>query len=75
MFTFIICCSLLNNFTIKYLFIRIHFVQLLDACVIISATRFLEQYFSVETQGTSHPALNILNRLCTATNNLLVEVG
>lgn len=37
------------------------------------ATRFLEQYFSVETQGTSHPALNILNRLCTATNNLLVE--
>lgn len=37
------------------------------------ATRFLEQYFSTETQGTSHPALNILNKLCTATNNLTIE--
>lgn len=37
------------------------------------ASRFLEQYFGTETQGSSHPALNILNRLCTATDHLTVE--
>ena len=41
----------------------------------VIAIQFLKQYFSEETQGSSHPALTVLNRLCTATENLLVEVG
>ncbi|XP_060069438.1 E3 ubiquitin-protein ligase TRIP12-like [Ylistrum balloti] len=37
------------------------------------AIRFLDQYFNSESQGSSHPALNVLNRLCSATENLSVE--
>lgn len=37
------------------------------------AIRFLDQYFNSESQGSSHPALNVLNRLCTATENLSAE--
>ncbi|KAL5005223.1 hypothetical protein ScPMuIL_018679, partial [Solemya velum] len=37
------------------------------------ATKFLEQYFKSESHGGSHPALSVLNRLCTATDNLNSE--
>lgn len=37
------------------------------------AIRFLDQYFSTETQPNSHPALTTLNKLCTATDNLTLE--
>ncbi|XP_021365731.1 E3 ubiquitin-protein ligase TRIP12-like isoform X1 [Mizuhopecten yessoensis] len=37
------------------------------------AIRFLDQYFNSESQGSSHPALNVLNRLCSATENLSAE--
>ncbi|XP_052218873.1 E3 ubiquitin-protein ligase TRIP12-like isoform X2 [Dreissena polymorpha] len=37
------------------------------------AVRFLEQYFSEETQSGSHPALSTLNKLCTATENLSLQ--
>ena len=36
------------------------------------ASSFSKQYFSLETHGNSHPALNVLNRLCQATESLLV---
>ncbi|XP_029650609.1 E3 ubiquitin-protein ligase TRIP12 isoform X2 [Octopus sinensis] len=35
------------------------------------AIRFLDQYFNSDTH--SHPALNMLNRLCSATDNLTIE--
>lgn len=35
------------------------------------AVRFLDQYFNSDTH--SHPALNMLNRLCSATDNLTIE--
>ncbi|XP_013418116.1 E3 ubiquitin-protein ligase TRIP12 isoform X2 [Lingula anatina] len=34
------------------------------------AARFIEQYFSDETQGSSHPAMDILKRLSVATEQL-----
>ncbi|XP_064615750.1 E3 ubiquitin-protein ligase TRIP12-like [Liolophura sinensis] len=37
------------------------------------AIRFLEQYFSSETHGSSHPALNVLNRLCAATEKINLD--
>ncbi|KAL4220729.1 Ubiquitin-protein ligase [Mactra antiquata] len=37
------------------------------------ATRFIEQYFSTESQPGTHPALSTLNKLCTATENLTAE--
>ncbi|XP_071085244.1 E3 ubiquitin-protein ligase TRIP12-like isoform X2 [Haliotis cracherodii] len=37
------------------------------------ATKFLEKYFSTEAPGGSHPALNVLNRLCTATEQLSLD--
>ncbi|KAK3095400.1 hypothetical protein FSP39_014206 [Pinctada imbricata] len=37
------------------------------------AIQFLKQYFNEENPGTSHPALTVLNRLCSATDNLQVE--
>lgn len=40
-----------------------------------SAQKFSELYFSAEIHGSSHPALNVLNRLCQATENLLAPVS
>ncbi|XP_006820136.1 E3 ubiquitin-protein ligase TRIP12-like [Saccoglossus kowalevskii] len=37
------------------------------------ANKFVNQYFGVEQRGDSHPALNILHRLCTATEKLSLE--
>ncbi|KAH3807898.1 hypothetical protein DPMN_136246 [Dreissena polymorpha] len=41
--------------------------------LLLRAVRFLEQYFSEETQSGSHPALSTLNKLCTATENLSLQ--
>uniref|UniRef100_T1IVF8 E3 ubiquitin-protein ligase n=1 Tax=Strigamia maritima TaxID=126957 RepID=T1IVF8_STRMM len=38
------------------------------------ASKFAEQYFSVENNGASHPALNVLNKLTTAIDQLENEV-
>ncbi len=38
--------------------------------VFISARAFSDKYFSTETHGASHPALNVLNRLCKSTERL-----
>lgn len=44
-------------------------------CSLVAAIRFLEQYFSSETHGSSHPALNVLNRLCAATEKINLDVS
>ncbi len=41
---------------------------------LVSAQKFSEKYFTTESQGSSHPALGTLNRLCQATEGL-TEVG
>ncbi|XP_077987999.1 E3 ubiquitin-protein ligase TRIP12-like isoform X2 [Glandiceps talaboti] len=38
------------------------------------AQKFVAEYFGAEQRGDSHPALNILHRLCTATEKLSLEV-
>ena len=40
-----------------------------------AAKTFFDQYFGNETHGASHPALNVLNRLCTATDRLANNVS
>ncbi|XP_038050611.1 E3 ubiquitin-protein ligase TRIP12-like isoform X2 [Patiria miniata] len=37
------------------------------------ANKFINQYFGVEMQGDSHPALGMLNKLCLAVDQLLLE--
>ncbi len=41
----------------------------------IAAQSFSDQYFGTETHGASHPALNVLNRLCKATDRLSNNVS
>ncbi|KAK1168557.1 E3 ubiquitin-protein ligase TRIP12 isoform X1, partial [Acipenser oxyrinchus oxyrinchus] len=38
------------------------------------ASKFVERYFSSENVDTSNPALNVLQRLCTATEQLSLQV-
>lgn len=38
------------------------------------AHRFVERYFSSENMDGSNPALNVLQRLCTATEQLNLQV-
>ncbi|XP_071797988.1 E3 ubiquitin-protein ligase TRIP12-like isoform X1 [Asterias amurensis] len=37
------------------------------------ANKFINQYFGEEMQGESHPALSMLNRLCTAVDQLVLD--
>lgn len=39
------------------------------------AHKFVERYFSSENMDGSNPALNVLQRLCTATEQLNLQVG
>ena len=49
-------------------------VELLRCWIVFAAKTFFDQYFGNETHGASHPALNVLNRLCTATDRLANNV-
>ena len=40
-----------------------------------SGKSFMEKYFSTDIEGDSHPALDMLKRLCTATKSLSVQVN
>ena len=42
--------------------------------VFVAAERFLHQYFGPDFEGTSHPALTVLNQLCSAAEQIQTEV-
>ena len=46
----------------------------LKTVLFVAAERFLHQYFGPDFEGTSHPALTVLNQLCSAAEQIQTEV-
>ena len=48
--------------------------HLLQNSEISTGKSFMEKYFAADIEGDSHPALDMLKRLCVATKSLSLQV-